>query len=105
VEQRQSSSAVHQRRFTKRRECRRHRHCGGNGPDAAAVSIRVLGMNRRAPTGRGWRGDQDGDVAVNGPSAAVYFGGRRRGEVVVSVASMHERKKTVVFPRLGPTGR
>jgi hypothetical protein len=64
-----------------------------------------LGANHFVVIGNGREVDGVKDVAVKGASAAVYCGGRRRGEVAVSVASMRERKKTVVFPRMGPTGR
>jgi hypothetical protein len=65
----------------------------------------VLGTNLCAAVASRCGEDQGIVVAVKGASAAVHFGGRRRGEVVVSVASMRERKKTIVFPRLGPTSR
>jgi hypothetical protein len=63
-----------------------------------------LGVNHFVVIGNGREVDGVEDVAVKGASAAVYFGDRRRGEVAASVASMRERKKTIVFPRVGPTG-
>jgi hypothetical protein len=65
----------------------------------------VSGTNLRAVVASGCGEDQGIVVAVKGASAAVYFGGWRHGEVAVSVASMRERKETIVFPRMGPTGR